>query len=147
MALPGLLEDSRAAQFGSSRLFCQQAILSPNSNSRRCNRKDTKSSQERPLVVAAAAAVAAVGAEASQSSAAAVGALGWWGSRCGDASNTTLFCPFPTPPAHRQRNWDPPEAQVAAVAVGAAGLEPVGAVVAVRAPRAPERVRGLEAAL
>jgi len=132
MALPALLEDSRAAQFGSSRLFCQQAILSPNSNSRRCNRKDTKSSQERPLVVVAAAAVAAVG---------------WWGSRCGDASNTTLFCPFPTPPAHRQRNWDPPEAQVAAVAVGAAGLEPVGAVVAVRAPRAPERVRGLEAAL
>jgi len=145
MALPGLLEDSRAAQFGSSRPFCQQAILSPNWSSRRCNHKDTKSSQERPLVVAA---VAAVGAEASQSLAAAVGALGWWDSRCGDASSTTPFCPFPTTPAHRQRSWDPPEAPVVAVvAVGAAGLEPVGAVVAVRASRAPEQVRGLEAAL
>jgi len=100
MVLLGAAVDSRAVRFGNSKLSSRQAILSPNWNSRHYNHMGMMSlqAQQRRAV--------AVEVAASQSLVLVAGALEWWDTQCGDASNTKPFCLSAMMMGHQRHNWD-----------------------------------------
>jgi len=99
MVLLGAAVGSRAVRFGNSKPSSRQAILSPNWNSRHYNHMGMMSLQaQRPAVAGEVAA--------SQSLVLVAGALEWWDTQCGDASNTKPFCLSAMMTGHQRHSWD-----------------------------------------